>query len=98
MFSLAIQNALLSIAVPPHWCYVLPRSTEAGGAIIDRHGPSGLGHITWEDLSPSTAVYSTVSESWRKILLLLRYKLKYCTLIYFGFLENYTIIIITITT
>lgn len=38
------------IPVPPHWCYVLPRSTEAGGAIADRHSPSGLGHITWEDL------------------------------------------------
>lgn len=27
-----------------------PRSAEAGGAVIDRHGPSGPGHITWEDL------------------------------------------------
>lgn len=71
------------VAVPPHWCYVLPRSTEAGGAIIDRHGPSGLGHITWEDLSPSTAVYSMVPESWRIIFLLLIYNLKNSTIIYF---------------
>lgn len=52
-------NALLSVAVPPHCCYVLPRPTEAGGAIIGRHGPSGLGHITWEDLSACTAAHST---------------------------------------
>lgn len=41
------------IPVPLHWCYVLPRSDEAGGAITDGHSPSGLSHITWEDLSPS---------------------------------------------
>lgn len=40
--------SLCVIPVPPHWCYVEPRSTEAGGAI--QHGP--LGHIACEDLSP----------------------------------------------
>ena len=41
------------IPVPLHWSYVWSRSTVAGGAITHRHGPSGLGHITWEDPSLS---------------------------------------------
>lgn len=60
MFSLLLMEThCFSGAVPPHCCYVLPRPTEAGGAIMGRHGPSGLGHITWEDLSACTAAHST---------------------------------------
>lgn len=34
--AVANENVLLdAIPVPLHWCYVLPRLTETGGAIID---------------------------------------------------------------
>lgn len=57
------RNVLLCVApVPLHWCYVWPRSTEAGGAITDELSPSGLSHTTGEDLSspsPLMALDST---------------------------------------
>lgn len=58
------RSALLvcSLPFPLHWCYVWPRSTEAGGAITDELSPSGLSHTTGEELSspsPLMALNST---------------------------------------